>query len=349
MIKLTSTVKKYGALIVCLFACSVFFSACDNSKEEIPDISQVPEIDVEVVKMEEEIVAPKSKAAIEQFLKEHPAVAEKYFKRKLFPSDSLLVSNIYRFVSDVHTDTLLTDTRKVFSDFDEIEKEFEQAFRFVKYYFPDFKPPKIYTNISGFGAFGFGQDIFLTEDFIVIGLDYFSGPSATYFPPDTPGYILSRYKPEYIVASTLMFLSSKYNNYDYQDKTLLADMIFYGKAYEFTDRMLPYTPDTIIAGYTSEELGLCNTFQDIIWARFVEDNLFYETGEQIKSKYVGERPTVPEIADRCPGRVGRWLGWQIVERFMQEQEETSLKQMMQMSDAKKIFQQSRYKPVRGGT
>jgi uncharacterized protein YjaZ len=145
-----------------------------------------------------------------------------------------------------------------------------------------------------------------------------------------------------------MFLSSKYNNYDYQDKTLLADMIFYGKAYEFTDRMLPYVPDTIITGYTSEELGLCTTFQDIIWGRFVEDNLFYETGEQIKSKYVGERPTVPEIADKCPGRVGRWLGWQIVERFMQEQQEITLKEMMQIGDAKKIFQQSRYKPVRGG-
>jgi len=340
--------RNKAGLHIGIFLIFITFFACDNTDEDIPNISQVPEVDVEVIRMEEELIASKDKNAIALFLQRNPNLTAKYFRGNMFPNDSILVNNIYRFASDPHTDTLLADTRKIFSDFEQIEKEFEQAFRFVRYYYPNFIPPKIYTSISGFGAFGFGQDIFLTDDFIVIGLDYFGGDEATYLPPETPGYILSRYKPEYIVASTLMFLSSKYNNYNYEDKTLLADMIFYGKAYEFTDRMLPYVPDSIITGYTSEELNLNNTFQDIIWARFIEDNLFYESGEQIKSKYIGERPTVPEIADKCPGRVGRWLGWQIVEHYMRAQENLTLKEVMETQDAKKIFQLSKYKPQRGG-
>ena len=337
-------IRRFISLIIL----SVLFFSCDNSEEKIPDISSVPEINLKIIRMEKELIAPKSKEAITKFLNQHPELSEKYFKKSNFPSDEVIVNNIYKFATDVHTDTLLADAEQVFASIDQLEKEFEQAFRFLKYYYPNFQPPKVYTNISGFGSFGFGQDIFIADGIIVIGLDYFTGETATYRPPETPLYILGRYTPEFIVPSTMMFLSSVYNNYNYEDETLIADMVFYGKAYEFVNKVLPYTADTIITGYSSRELGLCNTFQDIIWARFIEDNLFFEKGENIKSRYVGERPLVPEISDKCPGRVGRWLGWEIVKKYMEEHPDLTIKELMDISDAQMIFQKSKYKPVRGG-
>ncbi|UZR93618.1 gliding motility lipoprotein GldB [Chondrinema litorale] len=345
LVRLSNPFKSF----ILLFAIAISIISCDSSEEKIPDISSVPEVDIEVIRIEKEIIAPKSKEAIATFLNKHKDVAEKYFRAGRFASDTVVINNIYKFATDAHTDTLLADTEAVFANVDKIEKEFEQAFRFLKYYYPGFKPPKVYTNISGFGSFGFGQDIFLSEGFIVIGLDYFTGETATYRPPETPLYILGRYAPEYIVPSTMMFISSVYNNYNNQDETLIADMVFYGKSYEFVNKVMPYTADTIITGYSSRELGLCNNFQDKIWARFIEDNLFYEKAENIKSRYVGERPIVPEISDKCPGRVGRWLGWEIVKKYMHEHPDLSLKDLMDMNDAQMIFQKSKYKPVKGGT
>ncbi|MEM1137490.1 MAG: hypothetical protein AAGI07_16745, partial [Bacteroidota bacterium] len=183
--------KFFRAFVTSIFT---FFSflllfSCDEKDKNLPDISRVPEVEIEVIRMEKELIAPKDKQTIALFLNNHPGIAEKYFRRRTFPSDSILINNIYSFATDSHTDTLLTDTKRIYGDFETISQELEQAFRFLRYYYPNFIPPKVYTNISGFGAFGFGQDIFLTEEFIVIGLDYFAGTTATYLPPETPGYI----------------------------------------------------------------------------------------------------------------------------------------------------------------
>ena len=32
-----------------------------------------------------------------------------------------------------------------------------------------------------------------------------------------------------------------------------------------------------------------------------------------------ERPKTLEIGDKCPGRIGEWLGWEIVNRYVDEE------------------------------
>jgi uncharacterized protein YjaZ len=50
-----------------------------------------------------------------------------------------------------------------------------------------------------------------------------------------------------------------------------------------------------------------------------------------------------EIDNQTPGRVGQWLGWQIVRSYMESNDEVTLEQLMAM-DAKTIFDNSKYKP-----
>ena len=57
----------------------------------------------------------------------------------------------------------------------DIFSDLEEAFKHIKYYFQDFKIPHIYTTISAFGNYGFGNDITITENYIIIGLDFFPG------------------------------------------------------------------------------------------------------------------------------------------------------------------------------
>ena len=49
-----------------------------------------------------------------------------------------------------------------------------------------------------------------------------------------------------------------------------------------------------------------------------------------------------EIDNESPGRIGVWIGWQIVRSFMNNNE-VSLQQLMTL-DAKEIFERSKYKP-----
>ena len=127
---------------------------------------------------------------------------------------------------------------------------------------------------------------------------------------------------------------------------MLADMIFYGKAYYFASRTMPDVPDSVLIGYSGEEMKDVEAHQQVVWAHFVENQLLYETSHFIKKKYLEERPKTLEIGDKAPGRIGIWLGWEIVKQFMEENPEISLPELMATDDAQKIFTQSKYKPVR---
>jgi hypothetical protein len=90
-------------------------------------------------------------------------------------------------------------------------------------------------------------------------------------------------------------------------------------------------------------IPLSYEFQKNIWAHFIDNQLLYNTQDPIKAKYVGERPTTPEIGKNCPGSIGRWLGWRIVGKYFDENEKMQITELMKMTDAQKIFEASKYK------
>jgi uncharacterized protein YjaZ len=50
-----------------------------------------------------------------------------------------------------------------------------------------------------------------------------------------------------------------------------------------------------------------------------------------------------EIDNESPGRVGQWIGWQIVRSFMENNPQVTVQELLLM-DAKQIFEKSKYKP-----
>jgi hypothetical protein len=85
--------------------------------------------------------------------------------------------------------------------------------------------------------------------------------------------------------------------------------------------------------------------EQVIWASFLENELLYETSNMTKNKFFAERPKTLEVGEKCPGRIGRWVGWRIVDAYMEEHPEISLPELMQMADARRIFNESGYKPI----
>ncbi len=119
-------------------------------------------------------------------------------------------------------------------------------------------------------------------------------------------------------------------------------MIFYGKSYQFASYMLPQLHDSLIIEYTGQQLEDTDENRNIIWGHFIEKNLLYETSHLTKNRYVDPRPYTAEIGAKAPGAIGRWLGWEIVKAYMQEQGVT-LQELMKNNDAQSIFVQSKYK------
>ena len=190
--------------------------------------------------------------------------------------------------------------------------------------------------------------MYVSDTLIVVGLDYYLGKDGKY-RPQMYDYLLRQYNPENIVPSTMLIfgIGSDYNKTDLQDKTVLADLISFGKSFYFAKRMLPCVPDSIFIWYTPEEIRGSRKNQDLIWARLVQDQVLYSTSHLTKQKYLADRPKTVEVGPECPGRIAQFIGWQIVKAYMKSHPETTFQEMMAITNAQAMFKDSKYKPERG--
>jgi gliding motility-associated lipoprotein GldB len=287
--------------------------------------------------LEKEFFEAKSAGDFEFLLEKYPEFTKNYLQADLYQSMDSLVADLVQIHQDSAMRVLNDSVQVEFADFSEVKKDLENALKAIKYYFPEFKVPKVYTFVSGFNS-----DLVVTEDLIVIGLDYFL-PASHSFQPDLPRYMAERYERDYIVPMIVTAISSQFNRTDPNDNTLLAEMIYYGKAYHFTKAILPCTSDQFIIGYTPEQISESFANEEFIWAHFVENELLYETNPFEIRKYMGEAPFTDAISTVAPGRLGRWLGWNIVDDYVFNRE-VSLPMLMANPDAEQIFRQSGYRP-----
>lgn len=314
---------------------------CTEKGCELPEeIAKVP-VSVQVERLEQPFFAVKSKAEMSAFLRAHPVFADKYLQQRGYPSDSAFILPLYDIATNPSLDSLAQQATEVFGDMAAQQEQLERAFKVIKYNYPEFQVPRVMTFVTGLGTLG--SDLFVSDSLLVFGIDYFIGPKAIY-RPQAYEYILQRYEPEKMVPAAMLLLSNRFNKISGSDRTLLAEMISMGKAYYFVKEVLPCVPDAHIISYTEKEIADVNHNKGRIWAHFVEKELLFEKAPFVVNKYIGERPNTPEIDATAPGRIGAWVGWQIVRKYMERNPNVTLPELMAETDYRKIFNESKYKP-----
>lgn len=224
-----------------------------------------------------------------------------------------------------------------------LEKELQQGFKYIKYYFPSFRPPRVVTFISGVNNYGA-----VTADSVLgIGLDMFLGENFTIYelvPDPYPGYMLHQFSPEFIAADCFKVLQQQLFPASQNGRTLLEQMIAGGKQLYFLDKVMPGAPDTLKTGYTKIQEDWCRANEQFIWQYFVQHNLLYATDWQQIMHFIGPGPSTQGMPPESPGDIGSWTGWQIVRQYMKEKPSTTLQQLMQMKDAQKMLEEAKYRP-----
>jgi uncharacterized protein YjaZ len=122
-------------------------------------------------------------------------------------------------------------------------------------------------------------------------------------------------------------------------------MIYYGKQLYLKDILLPDYSDAEKIGYTPAQDQWCKENESYIWRYFIDENLLYDSDSRLPNRFINIAPFSKfylEIDNDSPGRVGQWIGWQIVRSFMKNNE-VSLNDMLKL-DSKELFEKSKYKP-----
>ena len=134
--------------------------------------------------------------------------------------------------------------------------------------------------------------------------------------------------------------------YQPQRKTLLDEMIYFGKQLYFKDVILPNKSEAERIGYSNEALNWARTNEHYIWRFFIERELLYSTDTKLPGRFINPAPFskfyLEEIDTNSPGRVGQYIGWQIVKAYMKNNN-VSLQDMLR-AKPEDIFNNSKFKP-----
>ena len=130
------------------------------------------------------------------------------------------------------------------------------------------------------------------------------------------------------------------------DRTLLSDMIYYGKILYLKDKLMPSVSDAVKMGYTQDQYDWAEVNEEPIWRNFVEQEHLYSTDRELQLRFIEPAPFskfgLELIDNESPGRIGQYVGWQIVRAFMNKNEIT-VQQLLKIP-AEEIFKKSSFKP-----
>jgi gliding motility-associated lipoprotein GldB len=234
---------------------------------------------------------------------------------------------------------LYAEVQKKFPDFNKQTTEIEDLFKHFKYYFPETVMPKIYTVIA---EMDYHNKAIYADDKLIIALELYLGKSHQFYT--FPEYLKQNFEERQMMPDIVSSFAVR-KIPPPTEKTLLANMIYYGKELYMKDIMLPNYTDAEKMGYTPEQITWSQENESYIWRYFIEEDLLFSTDTKLENRFVNMAPFSKfylEIDNESPGRIGQWIGWQIVRSFM-ENNEVSLQEMLKM-DAKQIFERSKYKP-----
>ncbi len=328
--------KKHLVLSLVIFGISC---APKSTCIDAPNLEESDKVSVTIERLEKTLFNVESIQEVESFISSHPVLADEFLGRQLYPSDSILALELFKRIKNPYVDTLYNETVASYGDLELLTQEFEMAFSYLKHYYPSFKVPQIKTLITGFGS----SEMYVGKDQVIIGLEYYLGKDAKYRPPGVPQYILPRYDKFYIVPAVILLYADRFLKEDPNDQSMLADMVYYGKKFYFSKQMLPCANDSVLVWYSGQELLEVEENKDAIWFHFLNNELLYETNHFVKQKYMDERPNVAEIGEKCPGRIGSWVGLDIVRAYMINNPSVSVQELMANPSAKDILAKSKYK------
>ena len=234
---------------------------------------------------------------------------------------------------------LYTEVQKKYPNFETETTEIEDVFRHIKFYFPKTKTPKVITLIN---EMDYNTKTIYADSLVLISLELYLGKEHKFY--EFPTYLKQNFERNQIMPDLVSSFSMR-KIPPPKDKTLLAEMIYAGKELYLKDLILPKYTDSDKIGYTPEQIKWSEENEGYMWRYFLEDQLLYSTDSKLSNRFINPAPFSKfylEIDNESPGRVGAWIGWQIVRSYMKNNE-VSLDQLLQM-DATEIFNQSKYKP-----
>ena len=329
-LKLKEQYTKIMRKPIFIFSLFLFLFSCNSKQDNLIDTSTVT-IDFSIDRFDVDFYTTNENSLSD--------VKEKY--PLFFPEDtpdSVWVNKI----KDKDEQELFAETQGVYSNIDFIENELEQLFKHIKYYNPTYRSPKVVTLLSNID---YDNRVIYNNEYLLISLDAYLGKNHQFYA-DYPNYIKQNLHKDHLivdVANAIIENQFKRSN----NRAFIFKMVNEGKKLYLLDSYFPLKADAEKIGYSSEKLNWAVNNEEQVWKYFIENKLLFSTDTKLNQRFLELAPFSKFYRSEdnlSPGRIGAWIGWQIVRSYMNHND-VSLQKLLELP-AEEIYKNSKYKPKR---
>ncbi len=233
---------------------------------------------------------------------------------------------------------------------DKIKTELKDLFKHIKFYYPNFKEPKVFLY-SSFTSDYLNPITYIPQNnYLLIATDCFLGYKNKYYDMmQIDRYIQRTMSMEYFSSKAAKELIKEMRLIprETDSQSFVSQMIYQGKILILEDAFLPEVKDCYKIGYTEDQMNWAKENKYEIWNYFIENGYVFSDDISLSDRFLSLAPFskfYTEIDSQSPGQIGCWTGWQICRKYLIENDKVSLQEFIKDTNHGQIFAKAKYKP-----
>ncbi len=193
------------------------------------------------------------------------------------------------------------------------------------------------------------KSIVVNEPYIFIALNHYLGSDHPAYE-GWPWYIravkTSQMLP-YDIAETLIAEAYPYSVLPPSKRTVLSRMLYEGALAYAKTKVVPEAKPYLALGYDMATMEDVRSNEAFIWRHLVEGQMLFSTDAALADKLFAPAPSTPVISPDAPGRVARFIGLRIIEKFIEKNPETTIAELLSPDffGAENALDRAGYAPV----
>jgi hypothetical protein len=342
--KITMKINRLSKSLIVAFSIGILFSACSSNRLNVN--TDNINIDFNIIRFDSLLFEPQSDSVTKNIHKtfaKYPEFSELYFQKVIkigSPYSKDFQDLLDVFLTEYNIKMAYEQNVNIYGNFNPYKNKLQNAFLHYKYYFPEKNVPDIYLMMTGFN-----HSIVVADDILAIGLDNFLGSNSRFYDQlQISNYLRNRMEPSVLPFEAVKGWITTEFPYNDSIDNLVSAMVYHGKILYLMDALFPNEPDSLKIAYSARDMIWCEKSEDDMWLYMMDQKILFANDIMQMRRIVFDAPFTNPFGQDSPGRVGQWIGWQIVRSYMNKNAEVTIPELMANDDYQKILLQSGYNP-----
>ncbi|MDR1610379.1 MAG: gliding motility protein GldB [Candidatus Symbiothrix sp.] len=244
-----------------------------------------------------------------------------------------------KFFSEPALMGLYRSEQEQFADIQTLTNEVAYGLAVLLKEFPNLKRPQVYMHVSGLN-----QSVIVTDEILSLSADKYLGADYPLYQQFFYDYQRQLMTPDRIAPDYLLGFMMANLPFKGKDDVLLDRMLYEGKLRYILSQLLPNRQVWEFTGYNETQYSWCNNNRKKIWKTILENQHLFTANYMTTTQYLKDAPYTSFLPVESPGRVGIWLGYQIITSYMKQNPDTGFRELMDLTDYQDLLKRSKYKP-----